>query len=132
MIPSHTIVYVSQNITSRVTGVFDGWSTRRRRPFMAFLIQFIHSPPENPNAWSLKALLLAFKHTVGRHNGKMIGHELVTISKEYNLEDKVYFQPFQILSKFLYSYSGSLGTMSQLMMWRFGSIVKRLILQRRS
>ena len=73
------LIHASQTITSLVTGVFDGWTTKRRRPFLSFSIQYIHSPPEDPYKWSLKTNLLAFRHTIGRHTGIMLGKELENI-----------------------------------------------------
>ena len=80
-----------QGISSLVSGVYDGWTTKCRCPFLSFSIQFVHSPQHNPYKWSLNTHLLAFKHTVGHHTGEMLGQELMNIVREFELKDKVSF-----------------------------------------
>jgi hypothetical protein len=78
-----------QGIPSRISVIWDGWSTKRRRQYSSFSIQYIDSPLGNPNLWSLKSHLLAFDHTRGRHTGKMTGQGLVNVIKRFGFEDKV-------------------------------------------
>ena len=66
-----------------------GYMSKRRRPYSSFLMQYIHSPANDPYMWSLKNHLLAFNHTVGRHTGQMVGKELVDVIRKFKLEDKV-------------------------------------------
>lgn len=80
-----------QNIKSLVSFIFDGWTTKRRRPFTSVSIQYIHSPDNDPYDWSLRSHLLAFQRTVGRHTGANLGQELVDVAKRYRLENLVSF-----------------------------------------
>ncbi|KAF5338265.1 hypothetical protein D9611_014619 [Ephemerocybe angulata] len=75
------------NIKSKVTIVWDGWSTKNRRSFTALGLQYIDEVEGND--WVLKNLLLAFEPSVGRHTGKAIGRELVTTIRQYHFEDKI-------------------------------------------
>jgi len=52
-------------------------------------IQYIHASTDAPYEWSLESHLLAFNRTVGRHTGKNIGEELVTVIRKFGFEDKV-------------------------------------------
>ena len=78
--------WYTQTITSHVSSVFDGWTTKQRQLFLSFSIQYIYLPPEDQYNWSLKSNLLAFKHTIGCHTGMMLGKELETIIWEKGLE----------------------------------------------
>jgi hypothetical protein len=80
---------LGQHIPSLVSIVYDGWSSKRRRPFSSVSIQYIHSPPDDPHDWSLKNHLLAFNQTVGRHTGMMVGKDLVSVIEKFGLERKV-------------------------------------------
>ncbi|KAJ3492900.1 hypothetical protein NLJ89_g11143 [Agrocybe chaxingu] len=75
-------------IPSRISGVYDGWSTQRRRPYSSFSISYIHSPPDDDTAWELKTHLLDFSHVVGRHTGELIGQDLTRVVKKFNFGDK--------------------------------------------
>ena len=77
------------NIDSLVSIVYDGWSSKRRRSFASYSIQYIYSPPEDPNNWSLKSHLLEFHQTVGRHTGLMIGNDMNDVIQRFGLKDKV-------------------------------------------
>jgi len=72
-----------------VSTVWDGWSTRKRRPFTSFSISFIDSPPDDDTRWELKKHLLEFNSPVGRHTGKLIGEDLVGTIQKFNLSAKV-------------------------------------------
>jgi hypothetical protein len=76
-------------INSLVSIVYDGWSSKRRRSFVSYSIQYIHSSPEDPYHWSLKGHLLDFHRTVGRHTGLMVGNDIVTVIQKFGLKDKV-------------------------------------------
>jgi hypothetical protein len=78
-----------QAIKSRISVVWDGWSTRNRRPFTSVTIVYIHSPSDNDNLWTLKKHLIEFNSTVGRHTGEMIGNDLVTSIRRFRIEAKV-------------------------------------------
>jgi len=78
------------NISSHISIIMDGWSTKGHCLFSSFSIQYIHSPPEDPHAWCLKSHLIEFKHSVGQHTGNMIGEEMVVVIKKYGMEKKVY------------------------------------------
>ena len=67
----------------------DGWSTKGRRSFSSFSIQYIHSPSEDPHVWCLKSHLIEFKRSVGRHTGNMIEEETVVVIKKFGMEKKV-------------------------------------------
>ena len=77
------------SIDSLVSIVYDGWSSKRRRSFASYSIQYIYSPPEDPNRWSLKSHLLEFHQTVGRHTGTMVGNDMVGVIQKFGLKDKV-------------------------------------------
>ena len=80
-----------QAIKSKISLVWDGWSSRNLRPYTSVSIVYIHSPPENDNLWTLKSNLIEFNSTVGRHTGKMIGKDLVTTVRKFKFEKKVCF-----------------------------------------
>ena len=103
-----------QNIPSLASVVYDGWSSKRRRPFSSISIQYIHSPPEDPYDWSLKSHLLAFNRTIGRHTGIMVGKDLVSVIRKFGLEHKVSLVSFALLcsDRLLTSLVGSSEIMS--------------------
>jgi hypothetical protein len=68
--------------------VWDGWSTQNSCPYTVS-ITYIHSPPDNDNIWTLKKHLIKFNSTAGRHTGEMIGNELLTTIRKFNIEKKV-------------------------------------------
>jgi len=76
-------------INSLVSIVYDGWSSKRRRSFVSYSIQYIHSPPEDPYHWTLKSHLLDFHRTVGRHTGLMVGNDIIGVIRKFGLKDKV-------------------------------------------
>ena len=78
-----------QNISSLVSIVWDGWSSKRCRPFSSYSIQYIDSSPNDPYDWSLKSHLIAFNWTVGRHTGQMVGKDLVGVVEKFGLKNKV-------------------------------------------
>ena len=78
-----------KSIESLVSIVYDGWSSKRRRSFSSYSIQYIYSPPENPNHWSLRSHLLEFHQTVGRHTGLMVGSNMISVIQKFGLKDKV-------------------------------------------
>lgn len=84
-----SLLIIPQRIPSKVTPVWDGWSTRKRRPYTSFSISFIDSPPGNDSLWELKKYLLEFNSPVGRHTGELIGQDLVRTIRKFRLEDKV-------------------------------------------
>ena len=57
--------------------------------FFIFSIQYIDSPPGNPQEWTLKRHLLVFNRTISRHSGEIVGKELVSVIKKFELEEKV-------------------------------------------
>ena len=77
------------SIDSLVSIVYDGWSSKRRRLFASYSIQYIYSSPEDPNHWSLKSHLLEFHRTVGRHTGLMVGNDMIDVIQKFGLKDKV-------------------------------------------
>jgi hypothetical protein len=77
------------SIDSLVSIVYDGWSSKRRRSFASYSIQYIYSPPEDPYHWSLKSHLLDFHRTVGRHTGLMVGNDIIGVIQKFGLKDKV-------------------------------------------
>ena len=85
-----------QHIPSKVSTIWDGWSTRKRQPFTSFSISFIDSPPDNDNLWALKNYLLEFNSPVGRHTGELIGMDLVNTTRKFRLEKKVGTKEFVI------------------------------------
>ena len=93
---THSVTWAltpSQAITSLVSLVSDGWSSKRRRHFSSFSIQYIDSPPEDPLEWVLKSFLIDFRHCHGRQTGIAIGKELVVVLKKFGLEEKVCLSP---------------------------------------
>lgn len=72
-----------------MTVIWDGWSTRKRRPYTSFSISFIDSPADNDRLWELKKYLVEFNSPVGRHTGELIGKDLVTTIRKFQLEMKV-------------------------------------------
>lgn len=76
-------------IDSLVSIIYDGWSSKRRRSFASYSIQYIYSPPEDPYDWSLKSHLLEFHRTIGRHTGLMVGNDMVGVIQKFGLKDKV-------------------------------------------
>ena len=80
-----------QRISSLVSIVWDGWSSKRHCPFSSYSIQYIDSHPNDPYDWSLKSHLIAFNRTVGRHTGQMVGKDLVGVIQKFGLENKVSF-----------------------------------------
>jgi len=78
-----------KTIDSLVSIVYDGWSSKRRRSFSSYSIQYIYSPPDNPNHWSLKSHLLEFYQTVGCHTGLMVGSDMIGMIQKLGLKDKV-------------------------------------------
>jgi hypothetical protein len=78
-----------QAINSKISLVWDGWSTRNRRPYTSVSIVYIHSPPGNDNLWTLKSHLIEFNSTLGRHTGTMIGNDLVKTIRKFKFEKKV-------------------------------------------
>ena len=76
-------------IDSLVSIIYDGWSSKRRRSFASYSIQYIYSPPEDPYNWSLKSHLLEFHRTVGHHTGLMVGNDMVGVIQKFGLKDKV-------------------------------------------
>jgi hypothetical protein len=85
-----------QRIPSKVSTIWDGWSTRKRRPFTSFSISFIDSPPDNDTLWVLKKYLLEFNSPVGRHTGELIGKDLINTIRKFQLEKKVSTKGFVI------------------------------------
>jgi hypothetical protein len=49
-----------QAIPSRISLVWDGWSSKRWCAYSSISIQYIHAPPDDPYQWSIKSHLLAF------------------------------------------------------------------------
>jgi hypothetical protein len=88
--PLFWIQYCYQDIQGLVSVIYDGWSSKQRRPFSSYSIQFVNSPLDDPYKWSLASHLIAFKHTIGRHSGIMIGNEMATIIDEFGFRKKVY------------------------------------------
>ena len=86
-----------QNISSLVSIVWDGWSSKGHCPYSSFVMQYIHAPANDPYTWSLKNHLLTFNHTVGRHTREMVGKELIDIIRKFKLDDKVLLFYFDIL-----------------------------------
>jgi len=78
-----------KSIGSLVSIVYDGWSSKRCRSFASYSIQYIYSPPKDPNHWSLKSHLLEFHQTVGRHTGLMVGSDMIDVIQKFGLKDKV-------------------------------------------
>ncbi|SJL09147.1 uncharacterized protein ARMOST_12523 [Armillaria ostoyae] len=77
------------SISSQISVTYDGWSTKRRHPFSAFTIHYIHVDPENQSKWTLESQLLEFKRTHGRHTGKAVGKELLRVVDKYNWRDRM-------------------------------------------
>ena len=71
--------------------VWDGWLSKQCHPYSLFLMQYIHSPCNDPYTWTLKNHLLTFNHTAGHHTGEMVGKDLVDVICKFKLEDKVLF-----------------------------------------
>lgn len=80
---------IIERIPSKVSTIWDGWSSRRRRPFTSFSISYIDSPPGDDTKWELKNNLLEFNSPVGRHTGKLIGKDLTKTIRKFRVEDKV-------------------------------------------
>lgn len=80
---------VIQTIHSKISVVWDGWSTKNRRPHTSVSIVYIHSPAGNDSLWTLKNHLIEFSLTVGRHTGILIGNDLVNTIKKFMFEKKV-------------------------------------------
>jgi hypothetical protein len=78
-----------QAIRSRISCDFDGWSSKRGKSFTSFTIHHIHSPPEDPDDWSLKSTLLEFKYSQGRHTAEAYGKEIVGVVTKFNFATKV-------------------------------------------
>ncbi|KAF8622375.1 hypothetical protein AX15_007067 [Amanita polypyramis BW_CC] len=49
-----------ENISSLVSIVWDGWSSKCHCPFSSYSIQYINSSPNDPYNWSLKSHLITF------------------------------------------------------------------------
>ena len=60
-----------QRIPSKVSTIWDGWSTRKRRPFTSFSISFIDSPPDNDTLWELKKLSTWVQFPCGQAHGRV-------------------------------------------------------------
>ena len=84
------LIHFEQDIQGHISVVYDSWSSRRRRPFSSYSIQFVHSFPDDPYKWSLRSHLIGFKHTVGRHSGTMVGKQLASIIDEFDFGHKVH------------------------------------------
>ena len=96
-----------QHVPSKVAVSWDGWSTKRRRPYSSLGVHFVDSPVTNPNDWSLKSYVLAFEPTVGRHTGKEVGKEIVRVLRKFEISEKVLitrsvnqFLTFSLLASF--------------------------------
>ena len=89
-----------QRIPSKVSTIWDGWSTRKQWPFTSFSISFIDLPPDNDTLWVLKKYLLKFNSPVGRHTGELIGMDLVNTIRNFQLEKKVSTEDFVIINYF--------------------------------
>jgi hypothetical protein len=113
-------------IDSLVSIVYDGWSSRRRRSFASYSIQYIYSPPEDPYHWSLKSHLLEFHRTVGRHTGLMVGNDIVGVIQKFGLKDKVSGLLMRTTEFNIYfsSLVGSLATTYLSTMWQFGMFAR--------
>ena len=96
-----------QRIQSKVSVIWDGWSTCKQRPFTSFSISFIDLPPGNDTVWELKKHLLEFNSSVGRHTGILIGMDLLETIYKFWLE-KGKFVSSQ-LSFLIAEFEGSLG-----------------------
>ena len=77
-----------KRIDWKITASWDGWSTKRRRPYSAFAVHYIDYAPNKPNNWFIKSHLLAFEPTVGRHTGNAIGCDIVNILERFGIVDK--------------------------------------------
>jgi hypothetical protein len=82
----HLLTSIIQTINSKISLVWDGWSTRNRRPYTSVSVVYIHSPPSNDNLWTLKSHLIEFNSTVGRHTGVMIGNDLIKTIRKFMFE----------------------------------------------
>jgi len=122
-----------KGIDSLVSIVYDGWSSKRRRSFASYSIQYIYSPPEDPYHWSLKSHLLDFHRTVGRHTGLMVGNDIVGVIRKFGLKDKVSDLFIRTTDLIIYfsSLVGLLAITYLSMMWQFGTFA-RLWIHRQS
>ena len=80
-----------QGINSKISLVWDGWSTWNCHPYTSVSIVYIHSPPRNDNLCTLKSYLIKFNSTIGRHMGMMIGNDLVKTIRKFMFEKQVFF-----------------------------------------
>lgn len=78
-----------KSIESLVSIVYDSWSSKRHQSFSSYSIQYIYSPPKNPNYWSLRSHLLEFHQTVGHHTRLMVGSDMISVIQKFGLKDKV-------------------------------------------
>lgn len=115
-----------QNTSSLISIVWDGWSTKRRRPFSSFSIQYIHASPENPCLWTVKSHLIEFKRSIGQHTGKQQGEELVNVIRKFDFQKKVGMILAQrcYLSDSFISLDGSLVIMFRWTMWRLSMFAR--------
>ena len=81
--------YNHQNIQGLVSVIYNGWSSRCRRPFSSYSIQFVDVVQDDPYMWTLTSHLIAFEHSVGRHSGIMAGNELLRIIDRFGFREKV-------------------------------------------
>ena len=89
-----------KHIPLKVSTIWDGWSTHKRRPFTSFSISFVDSPLNNNTLWVLKKYLLEFNSPMGRHTSKLIGKDLINTIQKFWLERKVSTEGFVITNYF--------------------------------
>ncbi|KZS87398.1 hypothetical protein SISNIDRAFT_470966 [Sistotremastrum niveocremeum HHB9708] len=52
---------IAESPISEVSGTFDGWTSPPGDPYMGLTVHRIDAPPELPQKWTLRMLLLAFR-----------------------------------------------------------------------
>jgi hypothetical protein len=75
--------YLLQELDSKVSITFDGWTALVVVCFMAVTVHWIN------NDWELEKALLAFDKLKGSHSGENLAEELYQLFDQFGLKDKV-------------------------------------------
>ena len=101
--PCQSLPTIQKCIPSKVSTIWDGWSTRKWQPFILFSISFVDSPLNNNTLWLLKKLLAWIQLSRGqahqRINWKGFDqhHSKISVRKEGEYRRLCNYQLFLIL-----------------------------------
>jgi hypothetical protein len=76
-------------VDSKISMMFDSWTSFPGHPFLSITAHYIDSPAENPHEWELKVEQLAFAPIHSNHSGANIGKILIENINKYDIHMKL-------------------------------------------